>query len=117
MTNTAIATAFSKGDFESTYPYIATDAIWIVVEEATYNGKPAIVQQCEQVGNYFKSISTYFVTEHVVTEKSKVVISGTAEFIREGERISFVHACDVYVFNENNQIQQITSYCIESKKG
>lgn len=117
MTKTALATAFSEGDFESTYPYIATDAVWVVVEQAVFNGKPAILQECEKVRNYFKSISTHFVTEHVIAEKSKVVISGTAEFKREGELISFVNACDVYVFNENNLIQQITSYCIESKKG
>lgn len=38
-----------------------------------------------------------------------------AEFLRDNKRVSFVSACDVYEFNDDNQIQKITSYCIQSK--
>ncbi len=43
------------------------------------------------------------------------IINGTAEFIREGKRVSFVSSCDVYVFDDNSKIVSIHSYCITDK--
>jgi ketosteroid isomerase-like protein len=115
MTKIEIAKAFSNGEFEKSNKFIAENAIWTVVEEATFIGKQAILDNCEQVGDYFKSVTTDFKTLNVISEGNKVVISGTAEFSRDGKRVSFVSACDLYDFDNNNQIQNITSYCIQSK--
>lgn len=115
MTKTAIVIAFSNGEFEKTYNFIANNAEWIVIEEDKYTGKQAIIDNCEQVGNYFKSVTTDFRTLNIIADANKVVINGTAEFLRDGKRVSFVFACDVYEFNFENQIQKITSYCIQSK--
>jgi len=115
MTKTEIAKAFSNGEFEMTYIFISDNAEWTVIEEDTFVGKQAIIENCEQVGSYFKSVTTNFKTLNVITDGNKVVINGTAEFLRENKRVSFVSACDIYVFNDNNQIQSITSYCIQSK--
>lgn len=115
MTKPEIATAFSIGEFEKTNDFIANDAIWEVVEEDKFIGKNAIIENCIQVGQYFKSVTTNFKTLNVISEANKVVVNGTAEFIRDGKRISFVSACDLYEFNELNQISKITSYCIEAK--
>lgn len=114
MTKADIAKAFSTGVFEKTYDHIAEDAVWEVVEENTFVGKKAIIENCEQVAAYFKSVTTDFKTQHVISEKNKVVINGTATFSRNGKRVSFVSACDVYEFNDQNNIQRITSYCIQS---
>jgi hypothetical protein len=116
MIRTEIAKAFSNGEFEKTNKHISENAVWTVVEEAIFIGKQAIIDNCEQVGNYFQSVSTDFKTLHIITDGNKVVINGTAEFLRNNKRVSFVSACDIYEFNENNQIQNITSYCIQSKK-
>lgn len=115
MTKTEIAKAFSIGEFEKTNKYISENAVWTVVEEDTFIGKQKILDNCEQVGNYFQSVTTDFQTLNIITDGNKVVINGTAEFLRNNERVSFVSACDVYEFNDNNQIQKITSYCIQSK--
>ncbi len=115
MTKTEIAKAFSNGEFEKTYKFISDHAVWTIVEEDIFTGKQAIIDNCELVGNYFKSITTNFNTLNIITDDLKVVINGTAEFLRDNKRISFVSACDVYEFNGNNQIQNITSYCIQSK--
>jgi len=115
MTKAKIAEAFSIGNFEKTYEFISDEAEWIVVEEEKFVGKNAIIEKCEQVGNYFKSITTNFNTLNIVEEGNKVVINGTAEFLKGNKRLSFVSACDLYEFNEYNQIQSITSYCIQSK--
>ncbi|WP_100612759.1 nuclear transport factor 2 family protein [Confluentibacter lentus] len=115
MTKAEIAKAFSNGTFDKTYDHIAEDAIWEVVEENMFVGKKAIVENCNLVAAYFKSVTTNFKTLHVISEENKVVITGTAEFIREGKRVSFVSACDVHEFNDQNKIERITSYCIQSQ--
>ena len=117
MTITAIAKAFSNGEFEKIYPFIADNAIWVVVGEGTFIGKDAIRKNCEQVSNYFKSVTTNFNTINVVTQDNNVVINGTAEFLKDNTRVSFVNACDVYEFNEHAHIQRITAYCIQLKIG
>lgn len=111
-----ISEAFSNGEFEKIYDFIADNAVWTVVEEADYIGKQAIIDNCEQVSNYFKTVTTKFATLHIIEEGKKVVVNGTAEFLRDNNRISFVSACDLYEFNDNNQIQKITSYCIQQNK-
>lgn len=115
MTKEQIARAFSNGEFEKTYGFITENADWIVIEEKHLKGKKAIVEHCEQVSAYFKTIKTDFKTFNVISDHNKVVVNGTAEFIRENKRVSFVSACDIYAFDTNDQIQKITSYCITEK--
>jgi len=115
MTKEQIATAFSTGEFEQTFDFLADSAEWVVVGENRYEGKRAILQQCHQVGAYFKSFITDFMTIHVISDKNKVVVSGTAEFFRDQKRVSCISACDMYEFNTQDKIQTITSYCIPLK--
>jgi hypothetical protein len=115
MNNQEKSSAFSNGEFEKIYEYIADNAIWTVVEEDVFAGKNAIIANCKQVSSYFKSVTTKFNCLNIISEEKKVVINGTAEFLKEGIRISFVSACDVYEFNDNNQFEKITSYCIQQK--
>jgi ketosteroid isomerase-like protein len=115
MNITEIAKSFSNGAFEKTYPFIAEDAEWIVVEENHFIGKQAIIENCAQVSAYFTSVTTHFTTINIISAENKVAINGTAEFLKGDKRLSFVSACDVYEFNEQNQIQKITSYCIQAK--
>ena len=115
MTKEAIAKAFSAGEFEKTYDFIADDAVWIVVEENSFEGKQAIIENCEKVSAYFKTVTTDFKTFHVIADGNKVVVNGTAEFLRNNKRVSFVSACDIYTFNAEGKVQQINSYCIQRK--
>lgn len=114
MTKKDISVAFSNGEFENIYDLIAENAVWTVIKENTFIGKQAIIDNCKQVGAYFKSVTTNFVTLNVISENNTVVVNGTAEFLRDNKQVSFVSACDLYEFNDNNQIQKITSYCIQS---
>lgn len=116
MNKEQIAELFSMGQFIEVYDFIAEDAAWEVVEENNFIGKKAIVENCEQVARYFQSVTTNFITRSIVSNDKMVVIEGTAEFIRDNKRISFVTACDVYGFNDRNEIKNITSYCIQRNK-
>lgn len=115
ITQTEIAKAFSNGEFERTLKFISEDAEWTIIGEKNLAGKQAILDHCQQVAAYFKSVSTDFKTLNLISNQNKVVIEGTAEFLRDGKQISFVSACDIYEFNDKGQIQRIASYCIPAK--
>lgn len=116
MTKREIAEAFSHGEFEHTFRWLAEDVQWTVVGESFPDGKLAVIDQCRQVAGYFKSVVTNFKTDIAIADGNYVVINGTAEFIREGERVNFVSACDIYEFNNQGELQKITSYCIADRK-
>ena len=111
-----IAEAFSNGKFEITHPYLSEKIVWDVIGENIFKGKKEVVANCNQTSDYFKSVQTDFKTKDVIATNNKVVVSGTAEFIRDGKRVNFISACDIYEFNENNELEKISSYCIPDKK-
>lgn len=116
MNFTEIAVAFSNGDFATVYPYLSDHIEWQVIGESVYSGKTAVMAQCEQTAAYFKSVTTVFTTESILTEGHQVAVSGTAEFIRNQQRVALVKACDLYLFNEDGKLLSIRSYCIAEKK-
>ncbi len=107
-----IAELFSNGKFEKVMDYLNDEIVWNVVGETVLKGKSAVKENCEQTAAYFKSVQTEFKTNDIIVSENKVIIIGTAEFKRDGERINFISACDVYEFNEECKIQKISSYCI-----
>lgn len=115
MSKTEIAKACSIGKFDEVIHYIADDAIWEVVEEDIFIGKNSIIENCNLVGHYFRSVTTNFKMLNVISEDDKVAVNGTAEFNRDSKQASFVSACDIYSFNDFDQIKKITSNCIKTK--
>ncbi len=107
-----IAALFSIGKFENVIAYLNDVIVWNIIGEQILEGKKAVKENCEQTGAYFKSVQTDFKTDDIIASGDKVIVTGTAEFKRDGKRISFVSACDIYEFNENSEIVRITSYCI-----
>jgi hypothetical protein len=116
MTQRQIAEAISGGSFELAYPHLAENIIWSVIGEFQLKGKKNVIEKFEQTSDYFKSVKTDFKTLNVIADKDYVVINGTAEFIRDGRRVAFVSACDVYEFTGSSTLKKITSYCIQDKK-
>lgn len=106
------AELFSIGKFDAVLNDLNPEIIWNIVGEKILKGKDAVEQHCEQTVAYFKSVQTTFTTSDVLVSHNKVVVIGTAEFSREGSRLSFISACDVYEFNDESKIVNISSYCI-----
>ena len=88
MNKAEIAGLFSSGDFKKTFDFIAENAEWIVVEENHFVGKEAILHQCRKVSSYFNSVTTDFKILKIISAGSEVVITGTAEFFKDNERLS-----------------------------
>lgn len=116
LTIRTIAELFSSGQFDKVYQFLSDDVVWDVVGENSFAGKKTVIKNCEQTSAYFKSVSANFKTENIIVGDKLVAIDGTAEFVKEGKPIAFVRACDVYHFNKNQELEKITSYCIQDKK-
>jgi Zn/Cd-binding protein ZinT len=63
--NAEISRTFSIGEFSRVYPYLADNIIWKVVGENEFIGKKSVVKNCEQVRQYFDSVTTDFKTIQV----------------------------------------------------
>ena len=116
LTIQQIAESFSGGQFDKVYQYLAENVIWNVIGENSFVRKKAVIENCDKVASYFKSVTTNFNMKNSIVDNKRVAIDGTAEFIRDGKRVSFVWACDVYEFNEGHELEKITSYCIQDRK-
>ncbi|UII20716.1 nuclear transport factor 2 family protein [Fulvivirga ligni] len=115
-TNKEVAEAFSNGNFELTFPYLAENITWDVVGDSSFKGKQEVIQNCKSTSEYFQSVETNFNTEDTIVTDLKVVIRGTGEFLRDGERLNLIMACDVYDFNVAGELEKISSYCIPETK-
>ena len=115
MTKSEIAQAFSGGRFEECFDYLTDLTVWNTPGEQYLTGKKEIEPFCKNISTYFSGITTNFKQLNLVENDRCVAINGTAEFIREGKRVSFVSSCDVYEFGINNKIITINSYCITER--
>jgi len=116
LTLQQIAESFSGGQFDKVYENMSESIIWNVIGENSFVGKEAVIDNCQQVASYFNAVTTIFKTGNIIADNNRVAIDGTAEFVREGKRVSYVWACDVYEFNDRKELEKITSYCIQEKK-
>ena len=115
MTKKQIAQAFSGGEFNKCLDYLTDETTWNTPGEQYLKGRKDIEAFSKKVAAYFESVTTDFKLFNVIENKTCVAINGTAEFIREGKRVSFVSSCDVYEFDKENNIISINSYCITEK--
>ncbi|WP_020566724.1 hypothetical protein [Neolewinella persica] len=111
-----IAESFSNGEFEVTFPHMLENIQWNVIGENVFKGKSDVIQNCVQIAEYFKSVQTQFETKDVVEAGNKVVVMGTGEFFREEVSINRIAACDVYEFDDEDNLKTISSYCISESK-
>ena len=110
-----IAREFSLGNFESVFYYISDNVEWEIIGEKFFKGKSDVISNCKQTAKYFNSVETKFNVNDIISTESKVVIIGTAEFLRNGKRINFVQSSDIYKFDKVGMIERISSYCITKK--
>lgn len=114
--NKEIAIAFSNGQFKQNYKFLADDIEWNIFGENLLQGKDSVIKHCNQVTDYFRSVSTDFETYHIIVSSDHIAISGKAKFRREKNKVTVINSCDIYEFNKHGQIQNIKSYCIRESQ-
>lgn len=107
-----ISELFSRGEFEITSIYLSDDVIWSIVGEKELKGKTEVMSYCKKTTEYFNSVQTKFIIKDTIEDDKKVVIRGTGEFIKNGKTVNTITACDIYEFNDKNELIKIISYCI-----
>jgi PhnB protein len=115
ISKSEIAQAFSGGQFQECFDYMTNETIWNTPGEHYLTGKDEIVPFCNNIAAYFKSVTTKFTQLNLVENDNCVTINGTAEFIKNDKRVSFISSCDVYQFTSDNKLLTITSYCITDR--
>lgn len=112
MTKKEKAMLLSGGNFEKAEQYLTEGIEWNLYEDKqTVRGKINVLKFCKKVSEYFESITTKFEMFGIIEEKNRVSIYGRAEFIRESKTVNIVHSCDVYEFDEEDNVKVIHSYC------
>jgi predicted ester cyclase len=115
LTQKQIAQAFSSGDFEKAFPYLSHSIDWRVIDNYDRKGRKEVMEYCKKTAAYFATLTTDFKKLDVIESADKIAVTGTAELSENGKRIQFISACDVYEFNDQKKLQQITSYCVVQK--
>ncbi len=114
MTQSVISLArnFSLGKFDEVFDFFDDGIEWFIPGQGTFEGRKEVVDQCLKNSVYFKSVETDFRICDVLQFNNHIVITGTAEFSRDGQRIAFVNACDIYLFGDEGVLKKISSYCV-----
>ena len=112
LTGEQIAEAFSRHDFEASYPYLADDVRWNIVGERLVEGKENVISVCRESAEYLTGVRTDFRSFRKVITDDCVVIDSVAEYTDKQEERSLVASCDLYDFTNGN-VSEITSYTVD----
>jgi hypothetical protein len=115
-TITETAEAFSRHQFDETYPLILDEAQWTLVGGEPIRGKSDILKACEEAASGLRDVKTTFTRFKVMTTDDCVVIDSQAEYVGDDGESSHVASCDIYEFTDGN-IAVITSYNVELPPG
>jgi len=106
-----MAEAFSRHQFDATYPFILEKAEWTLVGGEQIRGKADIVRTCEESVIDMKGVETTFTRFKVIPTDDSVVVDSRAEYVDDSGESSHVASCDIYEFIDGN-IAAITSYMV-----
>ena len=109
LTNQQIAEAFSKHEFERTYPYLSDTIQWNLVGNEEIAGKEGVMRTCTESAAYFDTVTTTFIQFVVLTGDDFVVIDSLADYRDAQPQTTRIASCDIYRFTDS-KLAYITSY-------
>lgn len=112
MTKREIAESLSGAEFEKVKDKLSENIEWNIYEESMFiKGRQSVIEFSDKIREYFKSITTNFETTGIIEDENKIAIYGKAEFIKEGAIVNSINSCDVYEFDEDENVLKVHSYC------
>jgi ketosteroid isomerase-like protein len=111
-TITEIAEAFSRHEFDRTFPRMDDDIEWAQIGEGHVQGKADVVTACERSSEYLAGVRTTFNRFKIVAAENCVVIDSRAEYVDAEGESSEVASCDIYDFIDGS-LTAITTYAVE----
>jgi ketosteroid isomerase-like protein len=107
-----IAEAFSAHRFEEAVGHLAADARWVLVGQATLEGRDAITAACRNTAAELSGSTTTFTRFLSVTGADAVAVDAVARYVDPAGGTSVVSSCDIYEFS-GDTLTTITSYAVE----
>jgi hypothetical protein len=89
--------------------------MWGIAGDKIVKGKEGVIEFCNKTAQYFSEVTTTFNMHNIIVDGDCVAIDGTAEFINQQGNSTCISSCDIYCF-KNEQLLNITSYCIVTSK-
>jgi ketosteroid isomerase-like protein len=111
-TITEIAEAFSRHEFDRTFPHMDDDIEWMQIGEGHIQGKADVVTACERSSEYLAGVRTTFNKFRIVAAENSVVIDSRAVYLDAEGESSDVASCDIYDFIDGS-LAAITTYAVE----
>jgi limonene-1,2-epoxide hydrolase len=111
-----IAEAFSGHRFAEAVPHLAADARWVLVGQATIEGRDAIVAACENTAAELAATTITFTRFLSAADAGVVAVDAVGRYVDEAGRTSVVSSCDIYEFDRDTLVA-ITSYAVELPEG
>jgi predicted SnoaL-like aldol condensation-catalyzing enzyme len=112
--NKNISEEFSKGNFEFAFNHFADDIQWNVVGSPVIKGKEAMIAYCNKMMTEMDGSKLNNTNQ--IGDDDLIAVQGYCDYVKENNEPGKLEYCDVYRFN-NEKLQAITSYCIETKNG
>lgn len=107
----AIAEAFSRHQFATTFDSFAPNIEWRNLGGAHHIGKEAVIDACNRSSSYLNTVRTTFTRFRTIAATDCVVTDAQASYL-DGDETSTVASCDIYDF-VNGRLTTITSYTVE----
>jgi limonene-1,2-epoxide hydrolase len=107
-----IAEAFSRHEFDRTFPHMDADIEWAQIGEGHVRGKADVATACERSTEYLAGVRTTFSGFKIVAAENCVVIDSRAEYVDAEGESSQVASCDIYDFIDGSLVA-ITTYAVE----
>jgi SnoaL-like domain len=109
-----LAEAFSSHRFEETYDRLAEDVRWVLVGEATVEGKSAVIDACRASLAAFDELASVEYTRFVsVSSSSLAAVDAVSRYVGQDGSTTSVSSADIYEFDHAGRITAITSYAVE----
>ncbi len=109
-----IAETFCSWKFAETFPYMAEEIKWNVINRAELLGRDAVIEQCGKAIKFLDTVEGTVTRLKSSRSGDTVFVEAAAQFRDKQNRTSSVASCDVFRFSDG-QLVEITSYVIDLK--
>ena len=107
-----IAEAFSRHEFDRTYPHMDDDVEWAQVGEGHVHGPAEVVTARERSSEYLAGVRTTFTRFKIVAAENCVVIDRRAGYVDAEGETSQVASRDIDDFIDGS-LAAITTFAVE----
>lgn len=111
-TNRALAEAFSRHRFTTTYDHLAADVTWTARGESQTVGRDAVIAACESSAQELGQMTTEFLTFRLVADGATVAVETVGRYQESEQDPTFVASVDLYDFDDG-LLTRIVSYAVE----